>query len=388
MVHAGKIPWHDFYAEYPPLGVYLMALPGVFGLHLSSLGWVTTLATASFVVTIFTAIYVAKYYSTSKGTLSPVVTSAVIVTILATCKDSWLLWNETIPTCLCLITGLAVLRTTKPMVAGILVLVFVQFALAKIYLLLGLPFLLMALYSRPNVSNQYKTTASIGLSASMLLTIGWAISHPEALKYFVNFHRARTIEVYSTYAAAIALFRPGHDLGTVFRYGSIELQMPFPIINALSSLMLVTGLVTTTLIFRNYLKNDINPNRAQGFAISYFAVMAFFFAFNKVGSPNYILVPTILCFGFLPSITDRRHFVAIIVALGLMSVGVRCSYDMFTLTQDIKSIGLKTPIFSLIKALGFITAFLCGIYGLRRSRPKGRQSEGMEIMGDPLLSNV
>lgn len=361
----GEVPWVDFPAEYPPLGVYSIAFPGLLKTQGSHFGWVASQSALSLIVTLlavcvvrktqFSTVRISKFCAWTMGALF----------MLGTMKEGWLIWNETLPAVGCLLTATLTFKVRQQVVVILLAALFITFALSKLYLLLLLPFLFAVIW---RCESSKLIPVAIGASTAALAFTIFALLNESALYYFYNFHQSRQVEVGSIYAALLTAWSP-NKVQTYWHSGSYELVPIVPLLGVFSTLPCLAGVVLLSRTICRLPKLDCSE-ASEVFALASCAGMGIFFGLNKIGSPNYLVVPLILSLGFISGATIGKRGKMILVALSCVLVlANRGSFAMWTASEDLREVGFVPPICSLVKNLGLVMIFGVGWAVLSRAMP-------------------
>lgn len=354
LISTRQIPWVGFPAEYPPLGVYFLAWPGILGLHRNAASWVLAASIASLAVTSLTIWMILKHRVRDVGRLWFAVNCSVLLLLLSFQKETWLLWNDTVPTLLCIVLTIVLLKTTRREIAFLAAFALTAIALSKIYLIAIVVMLLAMIYRRKDIN--YIFTVG-GVVLSLLCFLGFALKFRESTEYFLHYHMGRKIEVGSIYAPILSLLSQ-HPISTKWFGGSFELSESIPFLSVISTVPPVLFIVATAYLSRlaNSRQQDMGP---EIFCLASCGAMSAFFGLNKVGSANYALVPILLFFGFLSTRHEIRSRVWQFYALfAVVIVSTRFTLPSWTLTPDFRSVGNLPLLAILFKNLSFLAISL------------------------------
>jgi hypothetical protein len=308
----GEIPWIHFRFEYPPLAAYALLFPAfISGL---SILWVSILRGAStLLLSILTLRFLNQSQTVPKHIRDLVGISvglmAIIVPGFYFGLFDWTLVLGNILLALTLLgSGDDARKKFWPLVFG--------GASIKLMPLMAAPFMLLVKEVREK-SNFLK---SFGITA--LIHLPFLIFGFREFKMFVNYHRMRGIDCFSSYAC---LLNALEKLGKVtiirkWNFGALELEGSLSGLFAKASMPLFLLVMACLLILTQKLvKQGMGAKTAFGMYLVAFLVYP---AISKVSQSNYCLwgAACLLCFwliGFQRQIFVRRTFVGLLALLAI-----------------------------------------------------------------------
>ncbi|HEY1367865.1 MAG TPA: glycosyltransferase 87 family protein [Gaiellaceae bacterium] len=274
----GKVPYRDFFVEYPPGALPVFVAPTVgesrdYTLHSQALQWL--LGAAAIVAVAFT---LDALGAGRRATLAAVVALALAPALLGqvtfTRYDFW-------PAVLTAAALLAFVRDRSLLGAGALAIA----VAAKEYPIVILPLALLYVWHRGGRSEALRLLAVFCVVLAAIL-LPFAALGPGGVRYslYVQFRRPLQIE-----SLGGSLLLAAHQLGlytphVVSTYGSQNLAGAVP--DALAALTTVVGLVAIVAVWVLFARG---PRQASDLLTASAAAVVAFVAFGKVLSPQYVI---------------------------------------------------------------------------------------------------
>lgn len=272
-ITSGKVPWVNFFVEYPPLSTYFILFPALFkGL---SVFWVSAIRGGfALVATLFVFSKIGASTELSAN-VKRVSTLLVAGLGLATPGLYFGLWDWYLALTI-LLAAVALREGRRNQMWNWLA--FGSFL--KLMPLLSLPF--MVRRSEVGVKSHVTKLALLALA----LNLPFVILSIHSAKAFVNYHRLRSIDCFSSYATVLEILERFHlvNIERKWAYGALEVSGgPSAILAKISLPLFLVFVVGILLYFRNAKLNDLGR-----FGL-FLASLIAYTVLSKVSQNNYVV---------------------------------------------------------------------------------------------------
>lgn len=271
-VSSGKIPWISFNFEYPPFAAYALLFPGLFaGLSVLSLGILRGLF--SYISSLILIITFARSPNQSPATVQIGSVTIGLLSIITPgfffgLFDWYLLAINVIIAIL--ISENRLSKIWKWIAFGTSI---------KLMPILAIPFLFKQI-------NENKSHALKALTATAFVHLPFIIFGFQGMRYFIAYHRLRSIDTFSSYACILNTIEHFRDIGIsrVWAFGTIEVQSQFAFTMAKISLPLFAVFLCGLIYFHK----SVGGGPKAGFAI-YSSAVVLYTVISKVSQQNYVV---------------------------------------------------------------------------------------------------
>jgi uncharacterized membrane protein len=281
----GRVPYHQFFVEYPPGALPIFLLPTAFAHSVGDYGIAFRVSAA--VVTVIAVAAVVWTLSSMSAQRGRMVAAAAFVGVSpallgAVYFGRYDIWAAAI-TSLALLALLRGRYSTTAVILGL-------GAATKVYPVLLIPLLLMIVARRVRLRAAVRT-AVIAASVFVVCLVPFAVRGFSGVGYSFKIQLTRVLEIESLGAAVLLA---AHQLGayhpTIYSGLSFQLTGHLPdAVGILQTLLLVAGLLTAYWAFW------LSAQTPDDVALAAAAVLSVTVAFDKVLSPQYLvwLVPVV-----------------------------------------------------------------------------------------------
>jgi uncharacterized membrane protein len=294
----GRIPYHNFSIEYPPLALLFFLLPGLLFQTTTAYSW--AFAVELLVCDVLAMFFIADMASLMKVSVrqSLVVYSLLILAIgpIVVCR------YDILPAMLVLAALWAFVRGRTGLAwaaAGLGI-------VAKIYPALVVPLFIIC-QVRNRQYRQLIKDGAIFLAVMLVSTVPWLVIDAAGFWHSLSYHLERGLHIESTYGTALMVGRllGMSGINIVFNYGSWNIAAPLADrLAGISFFVSAASLVIVYVLFAWRLRKDREGNPVAGLLQYGTLAVATFILTNKVFSVQYLIWLGTL----LPLITARRQY--------------------------------------------------------------------------------
>lgn len=331
-----QMPYSDFAAEYPPLAMLWILIPGLFSF--SEISYQVAFGVEAYLFLL--AGLVCTYRIAGSYIENPKRLCDLYIVLCLIMFDFIIDRYDVFPMIMCL-AALYFVKVDRLPLAWVMIAIG---TMTKLYPALMAPVLIIYL-----CMNGRKMEALKGIGICVLIgcicMLPFLIADPETMLMFLTYHMDRGMQIESVASSILMLL--GHfniiDIGYIFNYGSDNIYGDVPDAVAGCMLYLMVIAIVVTYIAYGLKLRDKDRDMFPRFNAACFAVIMLFILVNKVLSPQYIIwmIPfaTVIVL-FMEQVWKRRFVLLLGIAIGLTQLNMVVNYVIVGIGEPLTLAGI------------------------------------------------